>query len=114
MENFLLQFLNGLVSGMVLFIMAAGLSLIFGQMNVINLSHGAYYLLGSYIGYTMVTQVGNFWLALIIAGITLMTIQIYQKIIAWEESPINTKIEIKYPSELPFPMVTICNTNQFK
>lgn len=67
MENFLLQFLNGLVSGMLLFIMAAGLSLIFGQMNVINLSHGAYYLLGSYIGYTMVTHFGSFWLALLIA-----------------------------------------------
>lgn len=67
MENFLLQFLNGLVSGMLLFIMAAGLSLIFGQMNVINLSHGAYYLLGSYIGFTAVTRFGSFWLALIFA-----------------------------------------------
>ena len=67
MENFVIQFLNGLVSGMLLFIMAAGLSLIFGQMNVINLSHGAFYLLGGYIGLNAVRQLNNFWLALIIA-----------------------------------------------
>lgn len=67
MENFILQLLNGLVFSMLLFVMAAGLSLIFGQMNVINLSHGAFYLLGGYIGLTAVRQFGNFWLALLIA-----------------------------------------------
>lgn len=67
MENFIIQFLNGLVSGMLLFVMAAGLSLIFGQMNVINLTHGGFYLLGGYIGLSMVRQFDNFWLALIIA-----------------------------------------------
>jgi len=67
MENFIIQFLNGLVSSMLLFIMAGGLSIIFGQMNVINLSHGAFYLLGGYVGLTMVRQLGNFWLALLLA-----------------------------------------------
>lgn len=67
MEIFTIQFLNGLVTGMLLFVMAAGLSLIFGQMNVINLTHGGFYLLGGYIGLTMVRRFENFWLALIIA-----------------------------------------------
>jgi branched-subunit amino acid ABC-type transport system permease component len=67
MENFLLQLLNGLVSGMLLFIMASGLSLIFGLMDVIALTHGAFYLLGGYIGLTMVRTFDNFWLALIVA-----------------------------------------------
>ena len=67
MENLIIQLLNGLVAGMLLFIMAAGLSLIFGQMNVINLSHGAFYLLGGYVGLTAVRQFDNFWLALLIA-----------------------------------------------
>ncbi|MEM7532373.1 MAG: branched-chain amino acid ABC transporter permease [Chloroflexota bacterium] len=71
MENILLQFLNGLVSSMLLFIMAAGLSLIFGQMNVINLTHGAFYLIGSYIGYSMVNQLGSFWLALLVAPLAV-------------------------------------------
>jgi branched-subunit amino acid ABC-type transport system permease component len=52
---------------MLLFVMAAGLSLIFGQMNVINLTHGGFYLLGGYIGLTMIRQFDNFWLALILA-----------------------------------------------
>lgn len=67
MENFLLQLLNGLVASMLLFIMAAGLSLIFGQMRVINLSHGAFYLVGGYMGLTAVKQWGAFWPALLLA-----------------------------------------------
>ncbi len=71
MENFLIQLLNGFVSSMLLFTMAAGLSLIFGQMNVINLSHGAFYLLGGYIGLTAVRQFGAFWPAVIVAPIAV-------------------------------------------
>jgi branched-subunit amino acid ABC-type transport system permease component len=67
MDNFTIQFLNGLANGMLLFVMAAGLSLIFGQMNVVNLGHGAFYLIGSYIGYSVVNRFGSFWLALLIA-----------------------------------------------
>ncbi|GIK54511.1 MAG: branched-chain amino acid ABC transporter permease [Chloroflexota bacterium] len=66
MDNFLLQLLNGLVTSMLLFIMAAGLSLIFGQMRVINLSHGAFYLVGGYMGLTAVKQWGAFWPALLL------------------------------------------------
>lgn len=71
METFTLQLLNGLVFSMLLFIMAAGLSLIFGQMNVINLSHGAFYLLGGYIGLSMVRAFDDFWLALILAPLAV-------------------------------------------
>lgn len=71
MENFLIQLLNGLVTSMLLFVMAAGLSLIFGLMDVINLTHGAFYLLGGYIGLTTVRRLGNFWLALMIAPLVV-------------------------------------------
>lgn len=54
------------------------------------------------------------WLLLIIGGVTLMIVQIHKKFESWKEAPINTKISIEYPPQLPFPMVTICNTNQFK
>lgn len=74
MENLLLQLLNGLVTSMLLFIMAAGLSLIFGQMNVINLSHGAFYLLGGYIGLTAVYQTGSFWTAVWVAPLLVAAI----------------------------------------
>ncbi|MBM4425165.1 MAG: branched-chain amino acid ABC transporter permease [Chloroflexi bacterium] len=66
-SQFIFQLFNGLVFSMLLFILAAGLSLIFGLMDVINLSHGAFYLLGGYIGLTMVRQFDNFWIALIVA-----------------------------------------------
>jgi branched-subunit amino acid ABC-type transport system permease component len=71
MENLLVQLLNGLVSGMLLFVLAAGLSLIFGLMDVINLTHGALYLLGGYIGLSMVRTFSNFWLALILAPLAV-------------------------------------------
>lgn len=71
LDNFLLQLFNGLVFSMLLFVLAAGLSLIFGLMDVVNLSHGAFYLLGGYIGLTMVRQFGNFWLALVAAPLVV-------------------------------------------
>jgi branched-chain amino acid transport system permease protein len=66
-DIFLFQLLNGLVSSMLLFIMAAGLSLIFGQMDVVNLMHGSFYLLGGYLGLLTVRLSANFWLALLVA-----------------------------------------------
>ncbi len=67
LEFFILQLLNGLSLGMLLFLLAAGLSLIFGIMNVINLSHGAFYLLGAYFGFSLLDWTKNFWLAFIFA-----------------------------------------------
>jgi branched-chain amino acid transport system permease protein len=68
-ETFIFQTLNGLAFSMLLFLLAAGLSLIFGLMDVINLAHGAYYLLGAYFGYSLVKWTNNFWVALILAPI---------------------------------------------
>jgi branched-subunit amino acid ABC-type transport system permease component len=52
---------------MLLFVLAAGLSLIFGLMDVINLAHGAFYLLGGYVGLAVARGLGSFWLALVLA-----------------------------------------------
>lgn len=65
--TFLFQLTNGLVFSLLLFMSAAGLSLIFGLMNVINLAHGSFYLLGGYIGLSIALATGNFWLALLLA-----------------------------------------------
>lgn len=56
--------LNGLAYGLLLFILAAGLSLIFGMMDVINLSHGSFFMLGGFIGISLADELG-FWLALL-------------------------------------------------
>jgi branched-subunit amino acid ABC-type transport system permease component len=54
---------------MLLFLLAAGLSLIFGLMNVVNLAHGSFYMLGAFCGLLVYQRLGSFWLALIIAPI---------------------------------------------
>lgn len=62
----LTQLLNSLAFGMLLFLLALGLSLIFGVARVINLAHGAFYLLGAYLGLALAQAWGNFWLALLL------------------------------------------------
>ena len=65
------QALNGLSFGALLFILAAGLSLIFGMMDVVNLAHGAFYMLGAYVALTVVQRTGSFWPALIVAPVAV-------------------------------------------
>jgi branched-chain amino acid transport system permease protein len=67
MESLLAQLLNGLVYGMLLFLLAAGLSLIFGLMNVVSLAHGSFFMLGAFVGLAIFRLTHNFWLALILA-----------------------------------------------
>jgi branched-chain amino acid transport system permease protein len=67
LDQILIQLLNGLTYGGLLFVIASGFTLIFGLMRVVNMSHGALYLFGAYIGYAFQKQTGN-WLFAIIAG----------------------------------------------
>lgn len=68
MTNLLiLQLLNGVQLGILLFLVAAGLTLIFGIMDFINIAHGALYMVGAYLMATFVVITGNFWLALPVA-----------------------------------------------
>src|SRR5256885_1272736 len=61
------QALNGISFGALLFILAAGLSLIFGMMDVVNLAHDGFYMLGAYVTLAIVQRTGQFWLALAVA-----------------------------------------------
>ena len=63
--TFGVQLLNALQYGMVLFLVASGLTLVFGILGVINLAHGAFYMLGAYLAYGISAATGSFWLALI-------------------------------------------------
>lgn len=60
-------FLNGLQFGLMLFLLAAGLTLVFGIMDFINLAHGSLYMLGAYFAATFVALTGSFWLGLLLA-----------------------------------------------
>jgi branched-subunit amino acid ABC-type transport system permease component len=70
-EVFVQQALNGISFGALLFILAAGLSLIFGMMDVVNLAHGAFYMLGAYVTLAVVQSTGQFWLALVAAPLAV-------------------------------------------
>ena len=67
MDIYAIQAVHGLVYGMLLFLVASGLTLVFGMMGVLNLAHAAFYMLGAYFAYTITIDVGNFWLSLILA-----------------------------------------------
>lgn len=74
MQTAITQITNGLVFGMLLFLMSAGLSLIFGLMNVVNIAHGSFFMLGAFFAMTIAAWTGNFWLALALAWIPAVAI----------------------------------------
>jgi branched-chain amino acid transport system permease protein len=64
---YLIQLLNAVQYGLLLFLLASGLTLIFGIMGVINLAHGSFYMVGAYLAYWLAKATGSLWLAIPIA-----------------------------------------------
>jgi branched-chain amino acid transport system permease protein len=81
MELLVAQLLNGLVYGVLLFLMAAGLSLIFGLMNVVSLAHGSFFMLGAFLGLSILHLTGSFWLALILAPIPVAALGVLMELL---------------------------------
>ncbi len=65
------QCLNALSQAALLFFLGVGLTLIFGIMRIVNFAHGAFFMLGAYVGYTAVRLTGSFWIALIAAPLAV-------------------------------------------
>jgi branched-chain amino acid transport system permease protein len=80
MELVLIQILNGLQYGLLIFLIASGLTLVFGIMGVINLSHGSFYMLGAYLSLTLTSLTGDIFLSLLL-GIPIAFI--FGAIIEW-------------------------------
>ena len=74
MEFFVVQTLSGLSYAAILFLLASGLSLIFGVMNIVNIAHGSYYMLGGYIGYSLYGVTKSFVLAILGGGLSIAII----------------------------------------
>ena len=66
--NFLIQLLNSVQYGLVLFMLAAGLTLIFGIMGVVNLAHGSFYMLGAYLAWSLSARTGSLVLAILLGA----------------------------------------------
>src|SRR5437868_7329042 len=71
LELFVIQTLNGIVTGMILALIASGLTLIFGIMDVVNFAHGELFMLGAYVGVVVMAATGSFWLALVVATLVV-------------------------------------------
>lgn len=67
--NFLIQLLNGVQYGLLLFMLAAGLTLIFGIMGVVNLAHGSFYMLGAYLAWSLSSATGSLVLAILLGTV---------------------------------------------
>lgn len=68
--SFLIQLLNGLQYGLLLFLVASGLTLVFGIMGIINLAHGSFYMVGAYLAFSLAALTGNL-LTAVLLGVTL-------------------------------------------
>ena len=71
LDLLLIQTVNGIVTGMILALVASGLTLIFGIMDVVNFAHGELFMLGAYVGVTTMVATGNFWIALLVATVVI-------------------------------------------
>ena len=69
MQFWIIQTLNSVAFGGLLFLLSSGFSLIFGLMRIPNLAHGAFFMLGAYFGYSLLALKFNFWIAAIGAGL---------------------------------------------
>ena len=71
MQFWIIQTLNSLALGGLLFLLAAGFSLIFGLMRIANLTHGSLFMLGAYLGVSVLRIVPNLWLAALLAALAV-------------------------------------------
>jgi len=73
MEFVVVSLLNGVIYGLLLFMVSAGLTLIFGMMGVLNFAHASFYMLGAYFGYS-ISRLTGFWPAILLAPILLAAV----------------------------------------
>jgi len=74
MTPWILQALDGLSMGALLFLLASGFTLTFGLVRLVNLAHGGFYLLGGYLGLSVLRLTGNFWLGLLAGGVGIVIV----------------------------------------
>jgi len=81
-DQIIVQAINGIVNGMILALVASGLTLIFGIMDVVNFAHGELCMLGAYTGVLTLTATGNFWVALLAACVVIAVLGAVIQVVA--------------------------------
>jgi branched-chain amino acid transport system permease protein len=94
LELIIIQTINGIVTGMILALIASGLTLIFGIMDVVNFAHGELFMLGAYVGVVIISTTGSFWLALVGSALIVALLGAAMQIVALRpligRDPLNT------------------------
>ncbi|MBF5003787.1 branched-chain amino acid ABC transporter permease [Diaphorobacter caeni] len=74
LATFLVQCLNSVQYGMLLFLLSSGLTLIFGIMGVINLAHGSFYMIGAYMAFALAPYLGQHFITMLLVGVVLAVV----------------------------------------
>jgi branched-chain amino acid transport system permease protein len=82
LQDLVVQILIGVSTGLILALVASGLTLIFGIMDVVNFAHGDLFMLGAYIGWMFLTLTGNFWLGLVAAALIVFVFGVIMQMAA--------------------------------
>jgi branched-chain amino acid transport system permease protein len=94
LDLIIIQTVNGIVTGMILALIASGLTLIFGIMDVVNFAHGELFMLGAYVGVVVISTTGSFWLGLVGSALILAIIGAAMQILTLRpligRDPLNT------------------------
>ncbi len=93
MNHTIIVLLNGITYGGLLFMCASGLTLIFGLMRVVNMSHGVFYLVGAYLGLTVQQYTGSWFLGILAGGVGTSIIALILKVTLFERTLGNSQRE---------------------
>ena len=75
--SFLIQLLNGVQYGLLLFLVASGLTLIFGIMGIINLAHGSFYMIGAYMAFSLSSLTGSLFVAIVLGVVLSVALGVF-------------------------------------
>src|SRR5262249_30590228 len=108
MQFWIIQTLNSVAFGGLLFLLSSGFSLIFGLMRIPNLAHGAFFMLGAYFGYTLLQLKLHFWLAALVGGIGVGLIGIVMERVVLRRLAGNEQGQVLVTLGVSFIIADIC------
>lgn len=94
MSLLIIQLLNSISYGLLLFLLAAGLTLTFGLLRIVNLTHGSYYMLGGYVGYAAIQYTGSFLIGMLAAGAVVGLVALAMQVFLLERFPRNERAQV--------------------
>src|SRR5215213_3047947 len=107
-QFWIIQTLNSVAFGGLLFLLSSGFSLIFGLMRIPNLAHGAFFMLGAYFGYSLLARGGNFWLVAVAAGLGVGIIGILLERLVLRQISGNEQGQVLVTLGVSFIIADIC------